>query len=300
MTGRPTPAGASAARRLLPTLASWLSVTPLVLVLVPFFVVPMLAVLAASFMESDGFGGIIPNLSLDNYKDIISTALALHLYVSTLKFTLLTWLFTFLIGFGVAYFLAFHVKSALWSTGLFLVCTIPFWTSNVIRMISWIPLLGQQGLVNMALLKTHLIHEPLKFLLFSDFAVVVAYVHQLTIFMIVPIYSSLSRIDKRVLEAAEDAGASRLDTLRLVVLPLAKSGIALGSVFVTSIVMGDFFVVKVMSGGNSSSIVAALFENISVLQYPTAAAQAVVLLIVVLLIATIILRSVDVRREIAR
>jgi len=287
-------------RRFRERFASWLSVAPLVLVLGPFFVVPILAVLASSFMESDGFGGIIPHATLDNYKDVFTSMLTLNLYLSTLKFALLTWVFTFLIGFGVAYFLAFHVRSPLLSTGLFLLCTIPFWTSNVIRMISWIPLLGQQGLVNMVLTKVRLVREPLKFLLFSDFAVVVAYVHQLTIFMIVPIYSSLARVDKRVVEAALDAGASRWDVLRLVILPLAKSGIALGSVFVTSIVMGDFFVVKVMSGGNSGSVVAALFENISVLQYPTAAAQAVVLTLVVSLIATVILRTVDVRREIAR
>jgi putative spermidine/putrescine transport system permease protein len=281
-------------------LTSWVSIAPLVLVLVPFFVIPMLAVIAASFMGSDGFGGIIPQATLENYRDVLTATLTLNLYASTLKFTLLTWVFTFLIGFGVAYFLAFHVSSPILSTGLFLVCTIPFWTSNVIRMISWIPLLGQQGLVNMVLTKAHVVRAPLKFLLFSDFSVVVAYVHQLTIFMVVPIYSSLARIDKRVVEAALDAGASRLDVLRLVILPLAKSGIALGSVFVTSIVMGDFFVVKVMSGGNSGSVVAALFENIAVLQYPTAAAQAVVLMLVVLLIATVILRSVDVRREVAR
>jgi putative spermidine/putrescine transport system permease protein len=283
--------GATAARParrpFLQRFTSWISIAPLVLVLVPFFVVPMIAVVAASFMGSDGFGGIIPQATLDNYRDVFTSMLTLHLYASTLKFTLLTWLFTFLIGFGVAYFLAFHVNNSLLSTGLFLVCTIPFWTSNVIRMISWIPLLGQQGLVNMVLTGTHLIRTPWKFLLFSDFSVVVAYVHQLTIFMVVPIYSSLARVDKRVVEAALDAGASRWD-------------IALGSVFVTSIVMGDFFVVKVMSGGNSGSVVAALFENISVLQYPSAAAQAVVLMLVVLLMATVILRSVDVRREIAR
>jgi putative spermidine/putrescine transport system permease protein len=290
----------TARRPMFQRFASWLSIAPLVLVLVPFFVVPMLAVIAASFMESDGFGGIVAHPSLDNYRELFTTALTFNLYLSTLKFTILTWLFTFLIGFGVAYFLAFHVRSPLLATGLFLLCTIPFWTSNVIRMISWIPLLGQQGLINMFLTGTHLVRQPLKFLLFSDFSVVVAYVHQLTIFMIVPIYSSLARVDRRVVEAAQDAGASRWDILRLVILPLAKSGIALGSVFVTSIVMGDFFVVKVMSGGNSGSVVAALFENISVLQYPTAAAQAVVLMLVVLLIAAVILRSVDVRREIAR
>jgi putative spermidine/putrescine transport system permease protein len=279
---------------------AWLSVAPLVLVLIPFFVVPMLAVLAASFMESDGFGGIIPKATLANYQEMFTSALTFKLYFSTVKFALLTWLFTLVIGFFIAYFLVFHVRNPLLSIGLFLLCTVPFWTSNVIRMISWIPLLGQQGLINQVITRTGLSRQPLKFLLFSDFAVVVAYVHQLTIFMIVPIFNSLARVDKRVVEAALDAGASRLDVMRLVVLPLAKSGIALGSVFVVSIVMGDFFVVKVMSGGNSASVVGALFENISVLQYPTAAAQAVVLSVVVVLMVAVILRTVDVRREIAR
>ena len=138
---------------------------------------------------------------------------------------------------------------------------MPFWTSNIIRMISWIPLLGKEGLINSALLKVGLIHEPLEFLLFSGFAVVVAYVHQLTIFMIVPIFNSMGRIDKRVVEAAIDAGASRFDIMRYIILPLSKSGIALGSIFVVSIVMGDFFVIKVMSGGGSASVVGALLRG---------------------------------------
>jgi putative spermidine/putrescine transport system permease protein len=137
-------------------------------------------------------------------------------------------------------------------------------------------------------------------LLFSDFSVVVAYVHQLTIFMIVPVFNSLARVDKRIVEAARDAGASRWDIMQRIILPLSRSGIALGSIFVISIVMGDFFVVKVMSGGNSASVVAALFENISVLQYPPAAAHAVVLMIVVVLMIGAILRTVDIRKEIAQ
>jgi ABC-type spermidine/putrescine transport system permease subunit I len=141
-------------------------------------------------------------------------------------------------------------------------------------MISWIPLLGKNGLVNSSLMGVGLIHQPLEFLLFSDFAVVVAYVHQLTIFMIVPIFNAMARIDKRTIEAALDAGASRYEIMRYIVVPLSKNGIALGSIFVLSIVMGDFFVVKVMSGGGSASIVSALFEDIAVLQYPSAAAAA--------------------------
>jgi len=280
-------------------LAGWLYVSPLVLVLVPFFVAPILVVLAASFFSTDGFGGLTPGFTLSNYAEILHSALTLNLYLATVKFTVLTWFFTLIIGFFVAYFLAFHVRNQLLAIGLFLVCTVPFWTSNIIRMISWIPLLGKEGLINDALLATGLIHQPLEVLLFSDLAVVIAYVHQLTIFMIVPIFNSMARIDKKLIEAAVDAGASRLDIMRLIVVPMSKNGIALGTIFVVSIVMGDFFVVKVMSGGQSATVVSALSTEIASLQYPPAAASSVVLVVIVALVVSAILRLVDVRKELA-
>jgi putative spermidine/putrescine transport system permease protein len=275
-------------------------VTPLMLVLLPFFVAPILIVLVASFLQSDGFGGLIFTPTLQNYIDIFTSQLTVNLYAETIKFTVLTWLFSLIIGFWVAYFLVFHVRDPLLAIGLFLLCTVPFWTSNIIRMISWIPLLGKEGLINMSLIKLGLISQPLEFLLFSSVSVVIAYVHQLTIFMIVPIFNSMARIDKRVVEAALDAGASRFDIMRMIILPLSKNGIALGSIFVVSIVMGDFFVIKVMSGGGSASVVGALYEDVGVLQYPSAAASAVVLTIVVTILMVAILRTVDVRKELAR
>src|SRR5437762_7462078 len=187
-------------------LSAWLYVGPLMLVLVPFFLLPTLVVLVASFYEADGFGGLLPTFTLSNYAEILTSAQTFHLYVATLKFAVLTWLFTLIIGFLVAYFLVFHVKNQLLAISLFLICTIPFWTSNIIRMISWIPLLGKEGLINAALLAMGVIRQPLEVLLFSDLAVVIAYVHQLTIFMIVPIFNSMARIDKKLIEAAIDAG----------------------------------------------------------------------------------------------
>jgi putative spermidine/putrescine transport system permease protein len=281
-------------------LTAWLYAAPLMLVLVPFFLLPILVVLAASFFETDGFGGLLPTFTLANYLDVLTSAQTFQLYVATLKFTVLTWIFTLLIGFPVAYFLVFHVKNQLLAISLFLICTVPFWTSNIIRMISWIPLLGKEGLVNSTLLATGVIHQPIEVLLYSSLAVVIAYVHQLTIFMVVPIFNSLARIDKRIVEAALDAGASRLDVMRYIVIPLSKSGIALGSIFVISIVMGDFFVVKVMSGGSSASVVSAFYENVGVLQYPIAAASAVLLTLILTVVISMILRAVDLRREIAQ
>src|SRR6478752_3182479 len=137
----------------------WLYVSPLLLVLVPFFVAPILVVIAVSFFESDGFGGLIANPTLGNYTDIFTSLLTFNLYLETIKFTALTWFFSLIIGFWVAYFLVFHVRSPLLGIGLFLLCTVPFWTSNIIRMISWIPLLGKEGLINKALIKIGVIHE---------------------------------------------------------------------------------------------------------------------------------------------
>lgn len=278
----------------------WLLILPLVVVLIPFFVAPIIGVVAASFVQSDGYGGIIPEFTWENYRNIFTAQQTLDLYWATFKFAAFAWLFSLLIGFWIAYFLVFHVRNPLLAMGLFLLCTVPFWTSNIIRMISWVPLLGKEGLINSILMGAHVIDQPLGVLLFSSLAVVIAYVHQLTIFMIVPIFNSMARIDKRMIEAARDAGASRFEIVRLIVLPMSKTGIALGSIFVVSIVMGDFFVVKVMSGGGSASVVGAFYEDIGVLQYPSAAASAVLLTLVVTLMVVAILRTVDVRRELTK
>ena len=206
-----------------------------------------------------------------------------------------------MLGFNIAYFLVFHVRSLLWQIGLFLLCTVPFWTSNIIRMISWIPFLGRNGIFNQALMGSGIIQQPLEFLLFSDFAVVVAYVHLFTLFMVVPIFNSMARIDTSLLEAAHDAGAGRFrDRVARSCCRCRKTGIALGSIFVVTQVMGDFFVVRIMSGGQSASVVSALQNEIAALQYPPAAASAVIMVIIVTLMVAGILRLVDVRKELAR
>ncbi len=182
-------------------------------------------------------------------------------------------------------------------TVLFLVCTIPFWTSNVIRMISWIPFLGRNGLLNQALMGIGAIDRPLEFLLFSNFAVILAYVHLYALFMVVPIFNSMVRIDRSLTEAARDAGASEWQVLRNVIIPLARPGIAIGSILVVAVVMGDFVTVRLMSGGQSASVGLMMVNAMSLLQYPAAAANAVVLLIVVLLMIAAMLRVVDIRKE---
>jgi putative spermidine/putrescine transport system permease protein len=281
-------------------LISYLQVAPLFVVLLFFVIVPLALVVAVSFFRYQMLVGLVPDFTFKNYIDILSNPTNWKLYFSTIRFTVIVLAITGVLGFWISYFLVFHVRNILIAISLFLVCTVPFWTSNIIRMISWRPVLGKEGLINSALLHLGVVDQPLEWLLFSDFAVVVAYVHLFTLFMIVPIFNSMARIDPALLEAAVDGGASRWGVVWNVVLPLSKSGIALGAVFVVTLVMGDFFVVSVMSGGLSGSATSGIFNDLQFLNYPRAAASAVILLIIVLLIATAIFRMVDVRKELAR
>jgi putative spermidine/putrescine transport system permease protein len=207
------------------------------------------------------------------------------------------WFITLILGFSVAYFLAFCVRTTAMQTMLFVLCTVPFWTSNVIRMISWIPLLGRNGLVNQSLVGMGLVDQPVEWLLFSEFSVVLAFVHLYTMFMIVPIFNSMMRIDRSLIEAATDNGATAWQTLWNVIIPLSRTGIIIGSIFVITIVMGDFVTIGVMGGQQIASVGKIIQVQTSFLQFPLAAANAVILLLVVLMIIWGLTRLVDIRKE---
>jgi putative spermidine/putrescine transport system permease protein len=282
---------------------AWLQATPLTLTFLLFFIVPLVITLIVSFWDYNEYQ-IIPAFTLKNYRAIFDgcssmtdMCVTFKTYLSTIKFCVIVWAVTLVLGFSIAYFLAFHVRTTAMQTVLFLICTIPFWTSNVIRMISWIPLLGRNGLVNQALLGAHLIDQPLEWLLYSNFSVVLAFVHLYTFFMIVPIFNAMMRIDRSLLEAARDAGASGWQVIRDVVLPLSKTGIVIGSIFVITIVMGDFLTVGVMGGQQIASVGKIIQVQTGYLQFPAAAANAILLLAVVLMIVWGLTRVVDIRKE---
>ena len=282
----------------------WWQASPFALVFALFFVVPLALTVAVSFWEYTEYA-ITPALTLDNYREIFDGCLArlpnlcvtFATYLSTLRFCLMVWVITLVLGFAVAYFLAFQVRSTTMQMALFLLCTVPFWTSNVIRMIAWVPLLGRNGLVNQGLQMAGLTEQPLEWLLYSQFAVTLAFVHLYTLFMMVPIFNSMARIDRSLIEAARDAGASGWQTLWSVVVPLCKPGIVIGSIFVLTIVMGDFVTVGIMGGQQIASVGKVIAVQMSYLQFPIAAANAVVLLSVVMLMIWALTRLVDIRRE---
>jgi putative spermidine/putrescine transport system permease protein len=290
------------------SLPAWAQALPLAVVFVVFFIVPLLLTLMVSFWNYNEYE-ILPDFTARNYLEAFEgcaerlvaaspeLCTTLKTYLTTLRIAVFAWLITLFLGFAIAYFLAFHVRSLTVQIVLFLVCTIPFWTSNVIRMISWIPLLGRNGLLNQALQQVHLINQPLEWLLFSEFAVVLAFVHLYTLFMIVPIFNSMMRIDRALLEAARDCGASGWQTLANVVIPLSKPGIVIGSIFVLTIVMGDFVTIGVMGGQQIASVGKMINTQMGALQFPPAAAHAVILLATVLLVIWGLTRLVDIRKE---
>src|SRR5271170_7453956 len=282
----------------------WLQAMPFGLVFAVFFIIPLILVVIVSFWDYNDYA-MLPSFTTRSYTENFEGCLVklpdlctiLKTYVSTAKFCFIVWLSTLLIGFTIAYFLAFHVKTVTMQMVLFLVCTIPFWTSNVIRMISWIPLLGRNGLVNLALTRAHLSSAPLEWLLYSPFSVALAFIHLFTFFMVVPIFNSMMRIDRRLIEAAYDSGASARQMLTNVIMPLSKPGIAIGSIFVVTIVMGDFITLDVMGGEQIASAGKVVETRLNALQFPPAAANAVILLAVTLLVITALNRVVDVQKE---
>jgi len=284
---------------------AWAQASPLAAVFALFFVVPLALVLVVSFWQATEYE-LLPAFTGQNYIDVFAgcpvtadgdLCVTFKTYLSTLKFGVLTWAITAALGFSIAWFLAFHVQGTLMQTVLFIICTVPFWTSNVIRMISWVPLLGRNGLVNQTLIGAGLVDEPVEWLLFSDFSVVLAFVHLYTMFMIVPIFNSMMRIDRNLLEAARDNGASPWQTMVHVVLPLSRTGLIIGSIFVLALVMGDFVTVGVMGGQQIASVGKIIQVQTSYLQFPMAAANAVILLAVVLMMIAALMRLVNLRKE---
>jgi len=281
----------------------WLAF-PFALVFFIFFIIPLFLTFIVSFWDYNDYS-IIPDLIFDNYIYIFEGCFSFNAelcmtfktYLSTLYFCFITWLITLVLGFFIAYFLAFYVTSTQIQIALFLICTIPFWTSNVIRMVSWIPLLGRHGLVNDALIQIGLIKEPVEWFLYSEFSVILALVHLYTLFMIVPIFNSMMRIDKSIIEGAYDSGANEIQILSNIIIPLCKPGIVIGSIFVITVVMGDFITIGIMGGQQLASIGKVINTEMNYLQLPGAAANSVILLLVTIILIIIMTRFIDIRKE---
>jgi putative spermidine/putrescine transport system permease protein len=257
--------------------------------LLVFLVIPVLVVVVVSFFVPT-LSGFVREFTLENYQLLAGSAVFISTLWSTVLNALITTVVTFLLGFWVAYYLALVVPDLRRKFALFIIALAPFFTSFLIRAIAWIPMMGREGLLNTALLELGIISQPLEFLLFSDFAVRVAMVQLYLLFMISPIFFSLSTIEPAILEAARDSGAGWWAILWEVLLPLARPGIVIGAVFVFVLSMGEFATVRLIGGGQTSSVGLSIQNFVTYIQFPQAAASASILVLVTIIGVVVLFR----------
>jgi ABC-type spermidine/putrescine transport system permease subunit I len=189
-------------------------------------------------------------------------------------------------GFPFALWLAKRVKSAPLLQVIWMCLTIPFFLDASARTIVWRAVLGTTGLINTMLLKLHLIHSPIEWLLFSDFSVYLGLIGPYFPNMVMPIYLAIVLIDDDLLQASADLGASPAATLRHVIIPLAMPGIVAGTIFTFVPVMGDSVVPLILGGGKKEYLADAVMSLSTSMNYSGAAGFASIMLSVVAILLT--------------
>ncbi|WP_420568893.1 ABC transporter permease subunit [Thalassovita sp.] len=234
-------------------------------------------------------------LDLENFVWLTEDDLYWKAYLSSLKIALLSTLLTLLVGYPIAYGMAMAPDE--WRPTLMMLVILPFWTSFLIRVYSWMGILSNEGFLNQFLMWTGLISEPLT-ILNTNTAVYIGIVYTYVPFMILPIYAALEKLDASLLEAAEDLGCSRLSAFWLVTIPLSKSGIIAGCFLVFIPTIGEFVIPSLLGGSGTLMIGKVLWEEFfSNRDWPVASAVAVVLLLILIIPIILFQRNEQKERE---
>jgi spermidine/putrescine transport system permease protein len=239
--------------------------------------IPYVLLLVQSFWRLKN-GAITHELTLENYQRLFGT----ELYPDTILFSagvaIRVTLFSLLLAYPLAYLLAFKVKRH--KQLMYMAVIIPLWVSYLVRAYAWKIILGQSGILNGLLMSAGLIDQPLTFLLYSRWAVILALTHIYTPFTLMPIYAVLEAIPTSLKEASQDLYASRWQTFRRIVLPLSLPGVLAGSTFAFVLSMGDFLAPQLLGGNDSALMVSNLVWSLFGVAYnwPLGAAVAVVML----------------------
>ena len=230
--------------------------SPSLLLLIFVFAFPIFFLVAYSFWTQD-YVYVDTTLTFENYKIVVNKASYHALIKRSLIISSLTTLVTVLLAYPMAYFVAFVVKDhkLLWLIAL----TIPFWTSYLLRVFAWKLILGYNGVINGSLSNLGLIDNPLSFLLYNPFAVFVTLAHAWSAFAILPIYVSLEKIDRSLLEAAADLGDSAFRRFWRITFPLSFPGVLAASMIIFIPTTGDFITPRLV-GGSEGIMVANLIQ----------------------------------------
>ncbi|HEY7547559.1 MAG TPA: ABC transporter permease [Blastocatellia bacterium] len=268
--------------------AARLLLAPGVLWLAVFFVAPLVIVVVVSLATRGPYGAIIYDFSIGNFLRAIDW-LYLPAYWRTVWIASATTVLCAVVSYPVAYYIALKAPES-WRRPLLVLTVIPFWTSFLIRTYAWILLLRSEGVINSALMSAGLIGEPMK-LLYNDFAVLVGQVYGELPFMILPIYVALEKLDRRLLEAAQDLGANRFWTFAKVTLPLSKPGLLAGIVLVFIPSLGAFVTPDLLGGAKSIMIGNLIQNQFTQLNQPFGSALSLMLAAAVLILLAVAMRA---------
>jgi putative spermidine/putrescine transport system permease protein len=256
---------------------------------------PLVAVFIFSFWES-GFGGFKANYNLDNYVAVLTDGTFWKVLWWTIQVVGMLLVGIILLSLPASYAIWRVVKSDWAKLVILIACIIPFWTSYLTRMITWLPMFGREGIVNGLLRTLHITDQPIDGLLYTPLSMMIALYFLYIVFMIGPIYFSMTRIDEDVMAASRVFGANSWRTFIHVVLPLSRPGIMAGSLFVVILGLADFVTERVVGGGQNPMIAGLIFREIDTFVWAKACAMAIVLVVVAVIAATALLRTFDITK----
>lgn len=261
-------------------IAKFISIVPLSFWMIIFIALPLLYIIAMSFMQRGTDGGLVYSFTLSNYTRM-KNPLYLKIFIDSLEIASVTTLLTLIFGYPFAYFASKISKR--YRILVLMIIIIPFWTNSLIRAYGWMVLLRTDGLFNNILMSLHLIKEPLK-MLYTYGAVLVGMVYTLFPFMVLPLYNSIEKLDKSYLEAAKDLGASRWTAFFTVTVPLTMPGIVSGTILVFIPSIGLFYIPDLM-GGSKVMLIGNLIKNQFLVSrdWPFGAALSIMMIITALI-----------------
>lgn len=261
-----------------------------------FLVVPMLMMVYVSFWTQKTFS-IEPTLTVKSWVTFFSSDTYFGALLTTIRIWLTVLACTVVIGYPVALFIGLFIKNKTIQTMVLVLCVIPFWTSFLIRVLAWRPMLGKEGAVNIVLQKLGLISEPIEVLLFTDVSVIIGMTQIYVVFMVGPIAFMLARIDPSLIEAARDLGAGTWRIFRTIILPLSMPGVVVGAIFVSVMVLGEFATSAALSGRKVNLLGNIIVTQVGSLKWAFAAVVGVILTGLIALVVAALLKVVDLRKE---
>ena len=269
---------------------------PGVVWMILFLVAPIMMIVYVSFWTQTTFS-INSTLTLDSWRNFFSSDAYVGALWTTVRLWLIVLALTFIIGYPAALYVGLLVKSKTVSTVLLVLCVIPFWTSFLIRVLAWRPMLGKEGAINIILQKVGLIDTPIEVLLFSELSVIIGMTQIYVVFMVGPIAFMLGRIDRNIIEAARDLGAGFGRIFWKIIFPLSLPGVVVGAIFVSVMVLGEFATSGALSGRKVNLLGNIIVTQVGSLKWAMASVVGVILTVLLGIVVAGFLRIVDLKRE---